>query len=137
VSLVVDASATLAWVYPIETTPLIEAVFDKVIVEDAWVPSFWRIEVANSLAWGVRHGRMSLSKSNGAFADLSCLPIFEDRETELHAWENTLFLADRRQLTVYDAAYLELAMRLLLPLATLDEDLRKAAQHEAIPLLGK
>ena len=136
-SLVVDASATLAWVYPIETTPLIEAVFDKVIVEDAWVPSFWRIEVANSLAWGVRHGRMSLSKSNGAFADLSCLPIFEDRETELHAWENTLFLADRRQLTVYDAAYLELAMRLLLPLATLDEDLRKAAQHEAIPLLGK
>ena len=136
-SLVVDASATLAWVYPIETTPLIEAVFDKVIVEDAWVPSFWRIEVANSLAWGVRHGRMSLSKSNGAFADLSCLPIFDDRETELHAWDNTLLLADRHQLTVYDAAYLELALRLLLPLATLDEDLRKAAQHEGIPLLGK
>jgi predicted nucleic acid-binding protein len=65
------------------------------------------------------------------------LPIYCDQETNDHVWDRTLELADRHNLTVYDATYLELAMRLSLPLATLDEDLRKAAQREGVPLLGK
>jgi predicted nucleic acid-binding protein len=137
VSLVIDASAALAWLYPDETTPFIEAVFDKVIEEDAWVPSIWRLEVANSLMWSVRRGRMTLLKRDGILADLASLPIFDDSQTGLHSWGRTLGLADAHQLTVYDAAYLELASRLSLPLATLDEDLRKAAQLENVPLLGK
>ena len=65
------------------------------------------------------------------------LPIIEDAETGTHAWGRTIALADAHKLTVYNATYLELAVRLSLPLATLDEDLRGAAAHEGIPLLGK
>jgi predicted nucleic acid-binding protein len=80
---------------------------------------------------------MTLLKRDGILADLASLPIFDDSQTGLHSWGRTLGLADAHQLTVYDAAYLELASRLSLPLATLDEDLRKAAQLENVPLLGK
>jgi predicted nucleic acid-binding protein len=136
-SLVLDASATLASIFPDETTAPIEAVFDQIADEDAWVPSLWRIEVANILAQGVLRGRISFARRNGALADLSRLPIFDDSETALHVWGATLVLADNHRLTVYDATYLELALRLSLPLATLDEDLRRAAQSEGLPLLGK
>src|ERR1700722_19633531 len=136
VSLVVDASVTLAWVYPGESTAPIEAVFDKVIEDDAWVPSIWRIEVANSLMVAVRRGRMSLPNRDGALADLASLPIFDDSETSRHSWGRTMGLADADRLTVYDAVYLELALRLSMPLATLDADLRKAARLENIQVLG-
>ena len=136
-SLVLDASATLARVYPEETTDSIAALFIRVADEDAWVPTLWRIEVANSLAWGVRRSRMTLSRRDGALADLARLPIFEDAETGLHVWGKTLLLADTHRLTVYDATYLELALRLALPLATLDDDLRNAAEREGVELLGK
>jgi predicted nucleic acid-binding protein len=137
VSIVIDASATLASIYPDETTAAITAVFNRVIAEDAWVPGLWRIEIANSLAWSVRRGRMSLARRDEALVDLARLPIFDDTETAAHVWGRTLLLADVHRLTVYDAIYLELALRLSLPLATLDEDLRRAAQQERIPLLGK
>jgi predicted nucleic acid-binding protein len=135
-SLVLDASATLANIYPDETTPSIEAVFDELIDDDAWVPSLWRIEVANSLARGVRRGRLTLAKRDLALADLDRLPIFDDPETGWHVWGKTMRLVDTYGLTVYDATYLELALRLSLPLATLDGDLRKAAEREGVPLLG-
>jgi predicted nucleic acid-binding protein len=137
VSLVIDASATLAWIYPDEITALIEAVFDRVIEEDAWVPTLWRIEVANCLAGSVRRNRLSLAKRDDALANLARLPIFDDAETGVRVWDKTLLLADRHKLTVYDATYLELALRLSLPLATLDDDLREAAQGEGVALLGK
>jgi predicted nucleic acid-binding protein len=136
-SLVLDASATLASIFPDERTALIEAVFDRVADEDAWVPSLWRIEVANILAQGARRGRISLARRDGALANLARLPIFDDDETGQHVWSKTMLLADIHHLTVYDATYLELALRLSLPLATLDEDLRDAAQREGVPLLGK
>ena len=135
-SLVLDASATLANIYPDETTPSIEAIFDELIDGDAWVPSLWRMEVANSLAWGVRRGRLTLAKRDLALADLNRLPIFEDDETGQHVWGDTLALSGKHRLTVYDATYLELALRLSLPLATLDGDLRKAAELEGVLLLG-
>jgi predicted nucleic acid-binding protein len=136
-SLVLDASATLASIFPDERTDPIEAVFDQVADEDAWVPSFWRIEVANILAQGVRRGRINLARRNDALADLGRLPIFDDAETAIHVWSTTLALADFHRLTIYDATYLELALRLSLPLATLDEGLRAAAQAEGVPLMGR
>lgn len=136
-SVVIDASATLAWIYPDETTAPIQFVFEKVIEEDAWVPALWRIEIGNSLLWGIKRGRTTHARRDLALADLTSLPIFEDDETGLHAWEGSLALADKHRLTLCDATYLELALRLSLPLATLDEDLRKAAQNEAVELLGK
>jgi len=136
-SLVLDASATLASIFPDETTALIEDVFDRVADENAWVPSLWRIEVANILTQGVRRGRISLARRDGALANLARLPIFDDDETGQHVWGKTMLLADIHHLAVYDATYLELALRLSLPLATLDEDLRAAAQSEGVSLLGK
>lgn len=131
-SLVLDASATLAAIFPDESTALIEAVFDQVANEDAWVPSLWRIEVANILAQGVRRGRISLDRRDRALANLARLPIFDDNETGQHVWGRTLELADRHRLTLCDATYLELALRLALPLATLDDDLRRAALEEGL-----
>jgi predicted nucleic acid-binding protein len=136
-SLVLDASATLAWLYPEETTAAVTFAFDTIADDSAWVPGLWRIEVANSLSVSLRRGRITHLRRDESLVDLKLLPIFCDRETNDHAWSRTLELADLHRLTVYDATYLELALRLSLPLATLDEDLRQATQREGVPLLGK
>jgi predicted nucleic acid-binding protein len=136
-SLVLDASATLAWLLPEELTDAITAAFDLIADDCAWVPSLWRIEVANSLTVYLRRGRITPLRRRESLVDLQLLPILYDAETDNHVWGRTLELADRHQLTVYDAIYLELALRLSLPLATLDEALRQAAQQEGVALLGK
>jgi predicted nucleic acid-binding protein len=137
VSLILDSSATLAWTFPEERTNAILDLFKLVANHGAIVPELWRIEVANTLNVGIRRGRISKANRHGILADLENLPISVDGETRNHTWRKTLELSDSHQLTVYDATYLELAMRLSLSLATLDEDLRKAAQREGVPLLGK
>jgi predicted nucleic acid-binding protein len=137
VSLVLDSSATLARVFPDERTRAILEVFEFVANHGAWVPELWRIEVANILNVGIRRGRISTATRDGALADLESLPIQIDGETRNHTWGRTLLLADTHRLTLYDATYLELALRLSLPLATLDDDLRQAAQQEGVLLLGK
>lgn len=136
-SLVLDASATLAWLLPEELTGAITAAFDLIADDCAWVPGLWRIEVANSLSANLRRGRITPLRRRESLGDLKLLPIYCDQETNDHVWGRTLELADRHNLTVYDATYLELALRLSLPLATLDDDLRKAAQQEGVALLGK
>jgi predicted nucleic acid-binding protein len=136
VSLVLDSSATLAWIYSDETTEPIRHVFDLVIAGGAWVPALWRLEVANILEMGVRRGRTDTAFRDATLADLALLPILLDAETERQAWGATLRLAEKRRLSLYDAAYLELAQRRALPLATLDVELRVAAKAENISLLG-
>jgi predicted nucleic acid-binding protein len=136
VSLVLDCSITLARVFPDEWTPLILKLFRERVAYGAWVPDLWKVEVANVLALSVRKGRMTKERRDKILARLQLFPIAIDSETGKNAWNDTLKLADRHQLTVYDATYLELAMRLSLPLATLDRDLRKAAQSEGVTLLG-
>ena len=135
-SLVLDSSITLAWVYSAETTEEISMVFARVVESGAWVPALWRLEVANVLEMGVRKGRTDAAFRDAALADLALLPISVDPETDRHAWGATAKLAARYRLTLYDAAYLELARRRSLPLATLDQDLRAAATAEDIVLLG-
>jgi predicted nucleic acid-binding protein len=137
VKVVLDASATLAWVFPEETTPANESVFADVLDDFAWTPGLWRIEVANTLSQAVRLGRIDSARRKKVLAELGWMPILEDAECGNHTWHETLALADQHRLTVYDATYLELALRLSLPLATLDGDLRKAAQREGVTLLGK
>lgn len=135
-SLVLDSSATLAWIYGDETTAPIRAVFDQVIEAGAIVPGLWRLEVANSLTMGVRRGRIDADFRRAALADLALLDIATDQRTDAQAWGETLALADRCRLTLYDAAYLELALRRTLPLATLDRDLQAAARALGVRLLG-
>ena len=135
-SLVLDSSATLAWVYADEITEPIRRVFNLVSENGAWVPGLWRLEVANILEMGVRRGRHDAAFRNATLADLALLPISVDPETDRQAWGATLQLSERHRLTLYDAAYLELALRRALPLASLDAELRGAAQAEGVVVLG-
>jgi len=136
-SLVLDSSATLAWVYGDETTAAIRQVFDQVADDGAVVPALWRLEVGNSLTIAVRRGRIDADFRHAALADLALLDIIGDQHTDARAWGETLRLADRYRLTLYDAAYLELAHRCGLPLATLDNELRAAAAALGVTLLGE
>ena len=135
-SLVLDSSATLAWIYSDETTAAIQQLFDTVVDTGAIVPVLWRLEVANSLTVAMRRGRIDAAFRRAALDDLALLDITSDAHTDTHAWAETLVLADRYRLTVYDAAYLELAQRRALPLATLDEDLGAAASTLGLRVLG-
>ncbi len=135
-SLVLDRSITLAWAYSDETTQPVMQVFDLLIRGGAWVPGLWRLEVANVLEMSVRRKRHDKNFRDATLADLAQLPIQVDLQTDQQAWGTTLRLAERHQLTLYDAAYLELALRRTLPLATLDEDLRRAAGAEKVQVLG-
>jgi predicted nucleic acid-binding protein len=136
VSLVLDCSATMAQVFQDETTLVISEVFDRVANHGAWVPELWRFEVFNTLNMGIRRGRIGLDDRRRILLHLDSLPIRFDTETYRFFWTKTAELADLHKLTIYDAAYLELALRLILPLATLDRDLRQAAQAEGVALLG-
>ena len=135
-SLVLDSSATLAWIYSDETTDPIRRLFDAVADDGAVAPALWRLEIANSLTVAVRRGRIDANFRRAVLSDLALLDITTDDHTDVHAWGETLSVADRFQLTVYDAAYLELAQRRNLPLATLDRELRVAAKSLGLHLMG-
>jgi predicted nucleic acid-binding protein len=117
-------------------TAATQRVLNLVMSSHAWVPAIWRLEVANSLLTGVRRGRIDAAFRDAALADLVHMDILTDPETDTYAWTTTLRLASRFGLTLYDAAYLELAQRRSLPLASLDRGLRTAARTLAITLLG-
>lgn len=135
-SLVLDCSAALAFLLPDETAPAAELVLDRILAGGAWVAGYWRLGVANALTSAVRRKRISREFRNDALADLSQLNIRVDLDTDQSAWGATLALADRFGLTPYDAAFLELAMRRNLPLATLDAALRAVAETVGVSLLG-
>src|ERR1700687_3091629 len=105
VSLVLDSSATLAWIYSDETTERIRRLFDQVADDGAIVPALWRLEVANSLTVAMRRGRIDADFRRAALGDLGLLDITTDQHTDSHAWSETLNVADRFRLTVYDAAH--------------------------------
>lgn len=136
-SLVLDASLTLSWYFEDERTPAIDAVLDQVVARGAVVPSLWRIEVANGFQMAIRRKRIDKDFRDLAIRHLGLLPIVVDPETDTYVWTATLRLADRFGLTVYDAAYLELAQRRSLPLASLDKELRTAGQALGVSMLGR
>jgi predicted nucleic acid-binding protein len=131
---VLDCSATLAWILPGQATPVTEALLVAVGDFSAIVPSPWKLEVANVLWLAERRGRITLAERTQAFAILIELPIEVDPQTASLAWGATSALAAARELTVYDACYLELALRLGLPLASLDKRLCQAASAAGIIL---
>jgi predicted nucleic acid-binding protein len=133
-SLVIDSSITLAWLFDDERTPQADAVMRQVAKAGAVVPSLWRLEVANGLQSAVRRKRIDAAFRDASIADLRALPITVDTETDRNAWGTTLTLAERSRLTLYDAAYLELAQRLRLPLASLDTELRAAGRALGVGL---
>lgn len=135
-SLVLDSSVTLAWLYDDERIAAVEQVFASLTETEAWVPGIWHLEVANALQQGIRRGRIDRAFRDGALNDLGSYDIAIDPQTNIQVWTETLVLSDRFGLTPYDACYLELAQRRALPLATLDADLRKAGKKLGLGLLG-
>jgi len=135
-NLVLDSSVALAWVYADETTDAVLGLFDEIRIHGAWVPGLWRWEIANVLQLNVRRGRHSADFRDGALSSLGLLPVKVDAEADRQAWDAALHLAERHGLTVYGAAYLEIASRRKIPLATLDRQLRAAATSEGVQLLG-
>ena len=133
-SVVIDSSVTLAWFFEDERTARCDALMRHVATEGAVVPSLWRLEIANALQMAVRRNRIGASYRDQSLISLRAFPIVVDGETDLHAWERTLGLAERCRLTLYDAAYVELAQRLQLPLATLDREVRAACRMAKVIL---
>jgi len=131
--LVLDASAVLAWAFDDEVGGP-DAIIDHVTEESATVPAHWVLELTNSLIIGERLGRLSFSQRQDIQARIQRLPIRMDPELPVQGWTRIPELAIRHRLTTYDAAYLELALRLDVPLATLDQDLRRAAHKAGVPL---
>ena len=136
-SLVLDSSLALTWCFEDEHTPAALALLDRVSENGASAPALWPLEVLNGLLMAERRNRLSAEQRHQLAGFLSDLPVSLDPEMAPQAWGATARLAERYRLTVYDAAYLELAQRLDLPLATLDTELRIAAGNLEVPLLGK
>ena len=135
-SLVIDASITMAWCFEDEMTPATEEVLDEVVESSAIVPSIWRFEVGNALQMANRRKRITGIYRDDALARLLAMPITVDSETDAHVWTSALRLSERFGLTLYDAAYVELAQRRNLPLATLDQEMRSAAHALNVEVLG-
>jgi predicted nucleic acid-binding protein len=136
VSLVLDPSLTLAWYFEDERTSAADAVLSQVADEGAVVPPLWRVEVLNAFQMGIRRKRIDTAFRDTALTRLSAMAIDVDTESDTRVWTATLHLADRFRLTAYDAVYLELAQRRQLPLASLDEELRRAGAALGVTLLG-
>jgi len=134
--LVLDASVTLTWCFPEESTPYTQRILDLLADgAEALTPGIWPFEVANALLVGERHKRRSVAQVTAVLQRLTELPITVDSVRVARVFGEILSVARQEQLTEYDAAYLELALREALPLATLDQELRRAAQHLGIELV--
>jgi predicted nucleic acid-binding protein len=133
---VIDASATLPWCFADEATGATNAMLALLRTGDeAIVPAHWPVEVANALLIAVRRKRISPEDAHQFLVDLESLPIRVDTTTKNLVRAGVFPMAEQYGLTVYDAAYLELAIREGLPLATLDNDLRKAARASGVQLV--
>ena len=132
--LVLDNSIVMAWSFADETSAYADAVLDRLAAARAIVPALWPLEVANALLMGERRKRSTEAETIRWVGILAKLPIAIDDETNHRAWGHTLALARGHRLSAYDAAYLELAVRRGLPLATLDGPLKAAARAVGVPL---
>lgn len=124
---VLDGSVVLAWYFADEKNPYADAVAAALPAAAGVVPALWHLEIANTLVVGERRGRSTAAQATAFLGHLAGLPIIVDAGTITHAWAETIRLARVHGLSVYDAAYLEIALRLALPLASLDGKLSAAA----------
>lgn len=130
---VVDASVAACWLLPDERADAAALAYARFPDDTAVVPTLWWFEMRNIFVVNERRGRIDSTRTSIAMALLRGLPIRVDAATDE---DLLLTLARRRALTAYDAAYLELALRLGLPLASLDEALVRAARAEGVVIIG-
>ncbi|MBJ7327762.1 MAG: type II toxin-antitoxin system VapC family toxin [Chthoniobacterales bacterium] len=134
-SFVLDCSAALPWVFADEVTAGTDRLLDELAAgEQALVPASWPLELGNVLLGAMRKKRIDQAGVETFFSRLGDLEILVDVETADRAWDKTLDLAQQHRLSAYDAAYLELAMRRGVPLATLDKELAAACRAAGVKL---
>ena len=126
-SFVLDTSVALAWCFDDESTPAAWALLDRLHTTPAHVPALWALEIGNILLGAEKRKRITQARTVAFLGILGDLDIRVDPDLPGHAFRDVLPLARERRLTTYDATYLELAMRLGLPLATKDKALARAA----------
>lgn len=134
---IIDCSVTMVWCFPDEATPASSRLQDRLADETALVPAHWFLEVTNVLAMAENRKRITAAQSTEFLSLLETLDIEVDDEAARRAFAHLLPLCRSHRLTSYDAAYLELALRRRLPLASLDVELRKGARALGVELLGK
>lgn len=133
---VLDASVAVAWCFEDESTKFTESVLDLLSEgADALVPSIWPLEIANALLIAEKRKRIAQAQVTPILQQIASLPISVMPVDAKQAFGRILPLARQQTLSEYDAAYLELALRHQLPLATLDSALRRSAQDTGVVLL--
>jgi predicted nucleic acid-binding protein len=135
-SVVLDCSIAIAWLMPDEAAPEAEQVIARAMREGAYVPALFSLEVANVLLVNARRERIPPSTVAAALTDLRTLNLRQDPAASNDRLDEVIVLAERHGLTSYDAAYLELARRLDVELATLDRPLRLAAREAGVKLFA-
>ena len=133
--LVLDVSLSCAWCFADEASDAGWAILSRLQTSEAHVPSLWLWDTANVLIQAERRERITAAAIRTFLGLLEALPIHIDHAGTATIWHDTLALARAHRLTFYHAAYLELALRLGLPLASRDQALQAAARSEGVPLL--
>lgn len=127
---VVDNSVVVGWMLPAQATAYTRRILERVRREQIIVPSLWPIELANVMIVRKRRGAMTAAQIHGALRRIQQLKVAVDSEPI--APESLFAIGERHGLTAYDAAYLELAQRRGIPLATADNGLQRAARAAGV-----
>ncbi|MDO8361120.1 MAG: type II toxin-antitoxin system VapC family toxin [Devosia sp.] len=133
--IVADASIILAWAYGEPNAHLATPVLRRIARDGAVVPPIWPMEIANSLELSVLRKRISIVQSDELRADIRQLAIRIEELSVQRIWDDVSALSRMHGLTIYDASYLELAVRQQLPLASFDQQLADAARAAGVPVL--
>lgn len=131
---VLDCSITMAWCFEDEMNDYADSILENLKDSTAIVPTIWPLEVANVLLIAKKNKRITEVQAASYIDALSALPITVDHSTTSKAMHSIFVLATQADLTIYDAAYLELAIRENIPLLTLDNGVIKAAKKMNVPL---
>ena len=132
---VLDCSIAVSWCFEDEASEVCDALLERVRDEGALVPSLWHLELGNVMIQAERRGRVMSADVTTRLELIGDLPIVTDDETPLRALHEILALPRAQNLTTYDAAYLELAIRRGLPLATNDKRLRSAGKNTGVQII--
>lgn len=135
IEFILDCSISISWVLVDEDDDYANSILDLMTDATAFVPEIWSLEVVNTLLVAERRNRMTIEQSEQAIKLLQSLPIVIDTLTSSQAFQQTLKLGREQSLASYDAAYLELALRKNLPLATNDNRLIEAAKRCQVRLM--
>lgn len=132
---ILDNSVSAAWFLEDEFDVFADQILVRLETESAIVPGIWVLEITNTLLAGFRRKRISEGKRTATFELLKSLPIAVEQNYAATDLDRLYRLGQTYNLSSYDAAYLDLSIRLDLPLATRDKDLRSAAKSASVKLL--